>query len=157
MRNQETGKPIASDKAAETSSHPTIAELVGEVYESAPPSWRCRMLEHLMQPLGALALVGVCNGIFAKIWFRTGMQELIIGPDDARGVSSVDVVSLANFVQQASADTINNLTALLSNSPMIVYSTAAAMLVSILLQRSRRSSQTATRDTPDNDPENSPD
>lgn len=137
MQTRKPGWSSSSNTADGAVAHPSIAQLVGEVYEAAPPGWRCRMLEHLMKPLGALALVGVCNGIFTKIWFRTGMQDLVIRPEDTQVVSSVDVTSLAGFVQQSSMDTINGLTALLANSPMIAYSTAAAMLMSILLQRTR--------------------
>ena len=32
----------------------TIAQLVGQVYEAAPAAERCRILEHLMQPLGEI-------------------------------------------------------------------------------------------------------
>ncbi len=151
MQTRKPDPAVTPNTAEGAVPHPTIAELVGEVYEAAPPTWRCRMLEHLMKPLGALALVGVCNGIFSKIWFRTGMQDLVIGPEDAQSVRSVDVISLVGFVQQASTDTINSLTALLANSPMLAYSTAAAMLMSILLQRIRRLPQREAVDPPESD------
>ena len=115
-----------------------ISELVGEIYEVAPVTWRCRMIEHLVSPLGALALVGVCNGIFAKIWFRSGLQQLQIRPEDAQAVQAVDVASLADYVQQASTETINGLASLLATSPMVMYSAAAATLIAILLRRSTR-------------------
>jgi len=112
-----------------------IPELVGKIYEAAPATERCRILEHLMKPLGALALVGVCNGIFAKIWFRSGWHDLHIRPEDAQTVRDIDVISLVDYVQQASAQTINGLASLLTTSPMMVYSAAAAMLVTVLVQR----------------------
>src|SRR5262245_4088 len=95
----------------------TIPELVGKIYAAAPVAERCRILEHLMKPLGVLSLVGVCNGIFAKMWFRSGWSELHIGPADAETVRSIDVVSLVDYVQQCSADTINGLVSLLATSP----------------------------------------
>ena len=36
------------------SSEISIAQLVGQVYESAPPAERSRLLEHLLRPLGVL-------------------------------------------------------------------------------------------------------
>ena len=114
-----------------------ISELVGKVYDIAATTERCRMLEHLMKPLGALALVGVCNGIFAKIWFRSGWHDLHIRPEDAQTVQSIDVISLVNYVQQASAETIDGLASLLATSPMMTYSVAAAMLVTALVRRAQ--------------------
>jgi hypothetical protein len=42
---------------------------MGQVYESASPSLRTRMLEPLMHPLGVLSLMAVANGAFAGIRF----------------------------------------------------------------------------------------
>ena len=115
----------------------TIPELVGKIYDAAPTTERCRMLEHLLKPLGALALVGVCNGIFTKIWFRSGWNDLHIRPEDAQTVQGIDVISLVDYVQQASAETINGLASLLITSPMMVYSAAAAVLVTLLVRRTK--------------------
>ena len=111
-----------------------IPELVGKIYEAAPIAERCRMLEHLMKPLGVMALVGVCNGVFAKIWFRGGWHDLRIRPEDAQTVQGIDVIRLVDYVQQASAETINGLASLLTTSSTIVYSAAAATLVTVLVR-----------------------
>ena len=113
----------------------TIAQLVGQVYEAAPANERCRILEHLMQPLGALSLVAVANGVFAKLWFRSGWHELHIQPDDAQLVRSSDVVSLMAYVQQTSAEVVDGLAQLLMASPMMTCSGAAALLVTVLVRR----------------------
>jgi len=112
--------------------------LVGKIYDAAPMTERCRLLEHLMKPLGALALVGVCDGIFAKIWFRGGWHSLRIRPEDAKTVQGIDVIALVEYVQQSSAETIDGLASLVTTSPLMVYSAAAAMLVAMLA----RSTQT---------------
>lgn len=114
-----------------------IPDLVGKIYDAAPLTERCRLLEHLMKPLGALALVGVCNGIFAKIWFRSGWHNLHIRPEDAQTVRAIDVISLVDYVQQASAETINGLASLLTPSSIMVYSAAAAMLATVLARRAQ--------------------
>jgi len=115
----------------------TLPELVGRIYESAPAEERCRILEYLLKPVGALALVGLCNGLFTKIWFRSGWRDLRIQPEDAQTVQSVDVISLVDFVQQSSSGTIDGLAALLSTSPTIVCSATAAILVATLVRRTR--------------------
>jgi hypothetical protein len=132
-----------SDAASADShaAHVGIPQLVGRIYDAAPMAERRRILEHLLRPLGALAVVGVCNGIFTKIWFRNGWSDLRIRAEDAQSVQGIDVIALVDYVQQASVDTIGGLASMLAASPMIVQSAATAMLVSILMRRlqSRRS------------------
>ena len=116
-------------------AHVGIPQLVGRIYDAAPMAERRRILEHLLRPLGALAVVGVCNGIFTKIWFRNRWSDLHIRAEDAQSVQGIDVIALVDYVQQASADTIGGLASMLAASPMIVYSAATVMLVSILVRR----------------------
>jgi hypothetical protein len=142
--NQEPTMPTHDDSIAAPSYHPhyrgsapTIAQLAGQVYEAAPAAERCRLLEHLMRPLGALSLVGVANGVFAKLWFRSGWHDLHIQPDDAQRVRTDDVIKLVDFVQQVSAEAIDGLVQLVGTSPMLACSAAAAMLVAALVQRAQ--------------------
>ena len=115
----------------------SIAQLVGQVYESAPPAERSRLLEHLMRPLGVLSLVAVANGIFAKIRFRSGWPDIHIQPEDAQNVQVSDVITLVNHVQQVSAQAVDNLADMLASSPVLTSSAAAALLVSILIQHNQ--------------------
>jgi hypothetical protein len=135
MNPHDSSQTVSPSAAGHQAPDITIPELVAKIYDAAPLTERCRLLEHLMKPLGALALVGVCNGIFAKIWFRSGWHNLHIRPEDAQTVQGIDVVSLVDYVQQASAETINGLASLLTTSPMMVYSAAAALLVTVLARR----------------------
>lgn len=112
-------------------------ELVGKIYEAAPPTMRVRMLETLLRPLGVLALVGVCNGLFAKIWFRSGWSELQLRPEDVQMVQGFDVAALTDYIQQASARTLDALALLLSSSPLMTCSAAAALLVAELMRRAQ--------------------
>ena len=116
-------------------AHVGIPQLVGRIYDAAPMAERRRILEHLLRPLGALAVVGVCNGIFTKIWFRDGWSDLHIRAEDAQSVQGIDVIAIVDYVQQASVETIGGLASMLAASPMIAYSAATAMLVSILKRR----------------------
>ena len=54
-----------------------IAQLVGKVYECAPVNEKLRLMEHLLHPLGVLALVGVAHGAFARIWLRSAGNTLL--------------------------------------------------------------------------------
>jgi hypothetical protein len=135
MNSHDLTNPVSPSAVGSDATDVSIPQLVGKVYDAAPVTERCRMLEHLMKPLSALALVGVCNGIFAKIWFRSGWHDLNIRPEDAQAVQGIDVASLADFVQQVNANTIHGLTALIARSPLMAYSAAAVMLVTLLSRR----------------------
>lgn len=124
----------------------TIAQLVGQAFEAAPATERGHLLEHLLKPLGVLSLVVVANGVFAKIRFRGGWPGLSVRPEDALNVQASDVVSLVDFVQQISVEAVDGLAQVLSASPVMAGSAAAALLVTILVQRaghSRRSEAAA--------------
>lgn len=114
-----------------------LAQLIGHVYESAPPVVRSRLLEHLLRPLGVLSLVAVANGVFAKIRFHSEWQHLQDRVDDAQNVRVSDVIALADHAQQVSVEAVNGLAQMLSASPLMAGSAAAAVLVTVLMQRSR--------------------
>lgn len=100
-------------------------EQIGQVYESAPLCLRVAMLEHLLKPLGVLALVTIANGIFAKIRLRHGRYDACVRTEDAALVDARDVVLLAERVQQVSIETIDNLMQMLSSLPVTASSTIA--------------------------------
>lgn len=118
-------------------SEAAIAQLVGQVYASAPPSVRSRLLEHLIKPLGVLSLAVVANGIFASIRFRSNWPELKVRMEDVQSVQPRDVIALVHSVQQVSAHAVDGLAHLLSSSPVMAGSAAASVLVTVLLQRAR--------------------
>ncbi len=112
-----------------------IAQLVGQVYELAPVSERSRMLELLLRPLGVLSLLAVANGIFAKIRFRSGWQDMHIHLEDAQNVQVKDVIALVERVQQVSVESVDSLAHLIKASPVLAGSAVAALLATVLLQR----------------------
>lgn len=114
-----------------------VANLVGEVFKAAPPEERKRMLEHLLQPLSLLSLVVVANGVFTKIRFGGGWPQTRVQVEDAQGVDANDVVNLVAYVQQVSSQAIDGLGQVVSASPVLASSAAAAVLVSLLVQRRR--------------------
>lgn len=148
MNPQDTPEVQASGELTGQVSEITIAQLVGEVYESAPPVEKSRLLEHLLRPLGVLSIVAVANGIFANIRFRGGWQDMHVRPEEAQNVQASDVITLVNHVQQVSFHAVDGLAKMLVASPVMTGSAAAALLVTVLMQRARtrRASDTAGAD-----------
>lgn len=136
MNTSET--PLAAEPAAQA-TETALAQLIAEVYETAPPAERSRLLEHLLRPLGVLSLVAIADGIFAKIRFRSGWPELQVRFEDAQRVQASDVIALVERVQQVSVESLDGLAKLLLASPVMASSAAAALLVTVLLQRARNS------------------
>ncbi|BCO28263.1 hypothetical protein MIZ03_3163 [Rhodoferax lithotrophicus] len=115
----------------------SIAQLVGQVYEIAPPAERSRLLEHLLKPLGVLSLMAIANGIFASIRFRSGWPDIHVRAEDVQNVQPDDVITLVNYVQQVSVQAVDGLADMLAGSAAIAGSAAAIMLIALLVQRSR--------------------
>jgi hypothetical protein len=114
-----------------------IAQLVGKIYRDAPTVERTHLLEQLLRPLGVLSFLTVANGIFARFLFCNGWPQLRVLPDDLLSVQAGDVVALVDYVQQVSALAIDNLVQQIAREPRIAGSTAAAVLLTISMMRSR--------------------
>jgi hypothetical protein len=137
MNPNDTPQQIPAEEMNCQVAEISIAQLVGQVYESAPPAERSRLLEHLMRPLGVLSLVAVANGIFASIRFRSGWPDMHVRLEDAQNVQARDVITLVNHVQQVSIHAVDGLADMLASSPVMTGSAAAALLMTVLLQRAR--------------------
>jgi hypothetical protein len=96
------------------------------------------MLEHLMRPLGILSLMAIANGVFAGIRMRNPSIDPQVALEDTSAIQPNDVVKLADWVQQVSVEAFDGLTQLLSASPALTRSTAAAVLLGLLMQISRQ-------------------
>jgi hypothetical protein len=125
------------DEPRDPASNPSIPQLVAEVYEAAPSAERGRLIEQLLRPLGVLSLVAIADGIFAKIRFRSGWQELKVALDDLQSVRADHVIALVDHAQQVSVEAVDGLAQILAASPVLSGSTAAALLVTVLVQRAR--------------------
>ena len=117
----------------------SIAQLVGQVYEAAPPLVQKRLLAQLIQPLGLLSLAAVANGIFASLRFGNAEASNSAGLESvSHSVQTHDVITLVNYVQQVSLQAVDGLAEMLAASPVVTGSTAAAVLISVLVQRARK-------------------
>ena len=126
-----------SQTTAELGSEMAIPILVAEVFEEAPPTERCSLVEALMRPLGVLSLVAIANGIFAKIRFRNAGQEPRVRFEDIQNVHTADVIALVHHAQQVSVETVDGLAQLLVSSGGLASSAAATLLIALLVQRAR--------------------
>lgn len=112
-----------------------VAQLVGALYAEMPASEQSRLLARMLKPLGLLSLAAVANGTFARLWYRGEHDSGHIRLEDAHDLPSSDIVTLVEFVQQVSAETIEGVAGSLCSSPALAGSAAAAMLVRVLLRR----------------------
>lgn len=115
-----------------------IPELVAQVYEAAPQEERRVLLAVLLRPLGLLSLAVIGNGIFAHLRLHGGWPDFRPAADDLDRVRTSDIVALVHHVQQVSIETVQGLAVYLKGSPVMAGSAAAAVLVAMLVQRSRR-------------------
>jgi len=145
---------ISREMPGYQASEITVAQLVGEVYAAAPAPDRSRLLAYLLKPLGVLALVAIADGIFAKIRFRGGWPDLHVRLDVVNRVQPGDVAALVDRVQQVSSDAVDGLASIVSASPVMASSAAAAVLMAVLLQhaRTQRAAQEVSGDDPSFEP-----
>jgi hypothetical protein len=108
--------------------------LVGEIYESVPPSERASLLEPLLRPLGVLSLLGIANGIFASVRFRSGWPDMHVQLEDIRNVRGSDVTALFDYAQQVSVEAVDGLVQMVSASPVLAGSAAAWLLATALVR-----------------------
>lgn len=79
-----------------------LPELVSEAYSQAPLTVRARLLEHLLRPVGPLALVALAAGAFGHLMFRLGRNAVPVSVEDAARISAEHVLELARYVEQSS-------------------------------------------------------
>jgi hypothetical protein len=139
-RLEDLDAPAHAPTAARTEDVPV---LVATVFEAAPPPERKRLLELLIRPLGLLSLAAVANGIFANLGSRNNWTRISLQPDDVNKVQRDDVMALAMHVQQISSHAFDGMRTVLTNSPALMSSTAAVLLLTLLTQEYKRRSAAA--------------
>jgi len=89
------------------------ADGVAELYRSAEAPLKAKLLECLLRPLGALALVAVAGGVFGALRSRHGWQRLQVHEDDTLEVSAEQVRELACYLQQSAPEVLPAVTDML--------------------------------------------
>jgi hypothetical protein len=132
-----TAPTITSTEPGRLASDTQISRLVGQVYECAPAAEQKHLLEHLLNPLGALARVSVANGVFARSLFHVGWRDFQVPLNDAPNVHIDHVIDLVDYVQKVRVESIFAMTEMAKAWPVIASSVAWGQLVTGLLQRAK--------------------
>jgi len=129
---------VAANPATSLAEVAPIAQLVGEVYQTATPAERGPLLEALMRPLSLLCLAAVSGGVFTAIRLRGGWDTLQVRMEDTLNIRPPDVTALADMVQQVDAEAIDGLAHWLLRSPALAGTAAAILLLRALRARRQR-------------------
>lgn len=137
---------LASKQVETAIAEDPLPALVAQVYEEAPLALRSRLLEQLLKPLSLLSLAAVANGLFARITLSNGWSQLQVKAEDASQVNAGDVIALVHHVQQVSAQALLGLSKVISASPVLAGSAAAAMLLTVLTKQAMQRSPVVDND-----------
>ena len=129
--------PFAPEADALNPQTDMVPALVAQVFQEAPLTERGRLLEPLLKPLGLLSLAAVANGIFARITMDQGWYQSKVSAEDATRVDARDVIALVSHAQQVSVHAIDGLARVISASPVLASSAAAAMLLTLLHKQAK--------------------
>ncbi|MBV5292616.1 MAG: hypothetical protein JZU58_09710 [Curvibacter lanceolatus] len=116
-----------------------LSLLIGQVYESASPPLKARLLQRMIAPLGVLAAVAVAHGVFARLKLQTGWHDLQSLAPELQKISADDVVALADRVQLVGTDALLRLADVIGKSPVLASSAAAALLMTLLIRKAQNS------------------
>ena len=114
-----------------------LPNLVAQVYQEATPALRGHLLLQLLKPLSLLSLAAVANGLFARLTLADGWAPHQLSNEDVSRVDSSDVVALVAHVQQVSVQAVESLSKIITSSPVLAGSAAAAMLLTLLAKQRR--------------------
>jgi hypothetical protein len=125
------------DAAPSGAAEANVPVLVAALYDEAPAPLRQRLLNHLLGPVGPLALVAVAAGAFARLlppgrW--SGAQAQL---DDVLNIGSDQVLDLAMYVEQKAPEMLWQLPDVLASSPLLLSTLSGALLL-MALRHSRR-------------------
>jgi hypothetical protein len=129
--------PVVVEVPADEAMDTSISELVGDIYQAAPPDERGRLLEQLLRPLAILSLFDVAGGAFVKPRMRGGWQDLHIRLEDIQGIRASDVVALVDHARQVSVEAVDGLAELLPALPVTSGSAHAVLLIAALVEQAR--------------------
>lgn len=107
------------------------SRLLGRLYATSNAPLRQRLLEALIQPLGALALVGVAAGAFAEFAHRRPVDGVRVALSDVARFTNDQVLELAHFVEQVSPEALQQCALLVSENGlgMAAFSASVAVLL----------------------------
>jgi len=139
MDSTDINPPAGSgSQPAQAAPDANVPVLVAALYKDAPASLRQRLLNHLLRPVGPLALVAVAAGAFARLLPPGRWSGVQVQLDDVWTIRPDQVLDLARYVEQKAPDLLWRLPEVLSASPLLAGSISGALLL-MALRHARRS------------------
>ncbi len=120
----EIDDPLASPLAADTrqpgvvvrgAPRQDIPALVSDLYAEASEPVRAKLLEHLLQPVGPLAMIAIAAGAFRRFVYRLRRNATPIPVQDTATITSHHVLQLARYIDQSSPSALRHVVSLISN------------------------------------------
>ena len=142
MSSMDTTPPIAAAVEHTASSLPepreaNVPALVAALYDEAPVGLRQRLLNHLLRPVGPLALVAVATGAFASLLPHERWRGATAQLDDVLRIRPDQVLDLASYVQQKSPEMLMRLPEIIASSPVALGTLSGVLLLAALRARQR--------------------
>ena len=127
-------KPITRASPVE----PDVPQLVAALYDEAPASQRQRLLNHLLRPVGPLALAAVAAGAFATLLPQRWSVAQVRLEDVLFRIRADHVLDLARYVEQKAPEMLWGLPDALAASPLLMSTLSGALLLTALRHSQRR-------------------
>ncbi|HEY6511945.1 MAG TPA: hypothetical protein VI032_08205 [Burkholderiaceae bacterium] len=122
---------------AAVAAEPDVPQLVAALYDEAPASQRQRLLNHLLRPVGPLALAAVAAGAFASLLPQRWSVAQVRLEDVLFRIRADHVLDLARYVEQKAPEMLWRLPDALAASPLLMSTLSGALLLTAL-RHSRR-------------------
>ncbi|HEX6017277.1 MAG TPA: hypothetical protein VFZ28_04170, partial [Burkholderiaceae bacterium] len=107
----------ADDAGSAAAAERSVPGLVAALYEEAPVGLRQRLLNHLLRPVGPLALATVAAGAFARLLPEGRWSGVQVRLDDVWTFGPEQVLDLAMYVQQKAPEMLWGLSDILAANP----------------------------------------
>jgi hypothetical protein len=115
----------------------SLARLLANFYDEAPPATRLQLLSNLLKPVGPLALVAISAGAFSRLLPSVRWQDATPSLDDVQRVTADQVLELVQYVQQKAPELLLQLPQLLGD-PRLWLATLNGTLLWLSLQALNR-------------------
>lgn len=115
-----------------------VSKLIGKAFETARPSDRGVMIDHLLGSLGVLSLATIANGVFWSRRFGGASTGPWQAAQESPLIEARDMRDLANRVQQIDAEAIDELVQVFNALPLSTTSPVGAILAELPLRKTRR-------------------
>jgi hypothetical protein len=124
--------------ATGASAQANVPVLVAALYDEASAPLRQRLLNHLLRPVGPLALAAVAAGAFARLLPPGRWSGAQVQLEDVLNIRPDQVLDLAFYVEQKAPEMLWQLPQVLSSSPVLLGTISGALLVMALRARRPR-------------------